>query len=238
MEHRKRFKAGIERLENRELMAGDLNFDPQTGALSIIGTRAGDQVGVLVVGPNDMTVSLNASSIHVNPSSVRSIFMNLGAGNDRVNFDHIFRTALNPEIVDIQLGSGVRDEVSLTLSSAIRINVDARASRGSRISIATSVTDRVIVDMGTDSGADTLSILGSDINRLDARMGGGDDVVEILASSIQRANLLLGSGDDRVISKGTDGHIASGTLDGGVGQDTIDPQYKNRGRKFERTWSW
>ncbi len=41
MEHRKRFKAGIERLENRELMAGDLNFDPQTGALSIIGTRAG-----------------------------------------------------------------------------------------------------------------------------------------------------------------------------------------------------
>jgi len=231
---------GFETLENRELMAADIRFDAQSGTLSITGTSAADTVQLNAYTTNTMDIWVNRSYMRLNPNAVRAITMDLGAGNDRVEINGIMKNQLNPNTVDIKLGTGVNESVWIELGSAKRINIDAIASRATNVGINASVTDRIFVDMGSDSdtGADKLRLYSSDINRLEARMGGGNDVIEVLFSTIQTANVSMGAGNDKVVTSGGDGHIGSGTIDGGTGTDTIDPLFKNRGRRFERVWSW
>lgn len=230
----------MESLENRELMAADASFDSRSGTLAITGSSAGDSVQLNVVTPNRLDVWVNNRYMQLNPSSVRTIRMDLGAGTDRVEVNGITKDYLNVQTIDIKLGSGVNEQVWLALGSAGRITIDATASRGANVGINTVVTDRFFVDMGSDSdtGADKVTLLASDVNRFEARMGGGNDLIEILGSSIENAKVNMGAGNDKFITSGADGHIASGTIDGGAGNDTIDPLFRNRGRRFERVSAW
>lgn len=233
-------RLGMESFESRQLMAADTSFDSRSGTLAITGSSAGDTVQINVLTPSQLDVWVNNRYTRLNPSAVRAIRMDLGAGTDRVEVNGITKDYLNVRTIDIKLGSGVNEQVWLALGSAERINVDATASRGANVGINTVVTDRFFVDMGADSdtGADTVRLLASDVNRFEARMGGGSDLVEVLGSTIENVKVNMGAGNDKFITSGADGYIGSGTIDGGAGTDTIDPLFKNRGRRFERVWSW
>lgn len=230
----------IENLETRALMAADASFDSRTGALKITGSNAADNVQVNVITPNQVDVWVNQRLLRLKPNAIRSIQVDLAAGNDYFEINGVAKNSLNVRSIDVKLGSGVNEKVALNLGSVGRVNVDAVASRATSVSLNTVVTDRLFVDMGSDSevSADTIHLIAADINRFDARMGGGDDRVEVLSSSVRTANVTMGAGNDKFITSGATGHIDSGTIDGGSGQDTIDPLFKNRARRFERVWAW
>jgi hypothetical protein len=236
MRNYKSRKATLETLENRSLMAADIALNPATGALTILGTAGNDQIEIQVFNDTQATARVGSNAyLQFDPGAVRSIRIDAKAGSDSVYIGGYGMNALNPDRVDIALGTGNRENVTTGRFGSVGImNIDAKASRTTSVYLKDTNVDQLFVDMGSDDAADSLNLELCDINRMQVNMGGGNDTLGLHATTVQRIRADMGSGSDRVVAS-NDAFIASGVVDGGSGTDTIDPTFKKLGKKFERT---
>ena len=227
-------KATVETLEGRSLMAADISFNASNGALALVGTAASDTIQIQVI--NDSQASVRVGSVYrtIDPRMVKSILIDAKAGSDSVLIGGYGMNALNPERIDILMGTGNRETINTEqFGSAGVLNIDAKASRTTSVRLWNNSYDQVFVDMGNDTASDSLSLEGCDINKMQVNMGGGVDTLKLNAASVQFAKVDMGSGNDRVYAY-NDSFIASGTIDGSSGTDTLDPTLRKLSRRFER----
>ena len=230
----------FEALENRELMAVDVNFNSFTGALNIQGT-AGDEHIILVsngFNKTEVVLNWNRVSARVNgvlqdsipTDGIKSINANLRGGRDEFHAWGWDANALNPDSVDLALGSGVSQNVSIDMGVIKNLRINAIGATATFVTLSnTSVTDRVFVDMGRDGNVsnDRLVLSGNDIGTLEARMGGGNDTLVMGRTAIRNADVSMGAGNDRVEDSG-DNNIRAGVFDGGSGSEDYMPDSLRR----------
>jgi hypothetical protein len=227
-------KAKFETLEGRSMMAADISFNANNGALALVGTAGGDTIRIQVFNDSQASVRVGSLQRTIDPRMVKSIFIDAKAGSDSVLIGGYGMNALNPERIDILMGTGTREVINTEKFGSVGVlNIDARASLTTSIRLWQNSYDQVFVDMGNDSASDTLSLEGCDVNRLQVNMGGGADTMTLNAAGVQSAKVNMGSGNDRIFAY-NDSFIASGTIDGGADTDTIDPTLRRLSRRFER----
>ena len=216
------------------MMAADISFNANNGALALVGTAGGDTIRIQVFNDSQASVRVGSLQRTIDPRMVKSIFIDAKAGSDSVLIGGYGMNALNPERIDILMGTGTREVINTEKFGSVGVlNIDARASLTTSIRLWQNSYDQVFVDMGNDSASDTLSLEGCDVNRLQVNMGGGADTMTLNAAGVQSAKVNMGSGNDRIFAY-NDSFIASGTIDGGADTDTIDPTLRRLSRRFER----
>lgn len=203
----------VENLENRELMAADVvTATLSNGNLQINGTNNSEYVRVNQLGQN-ITVSVGfARSFAAFPASaVRSLQMNMNAGNDKVEVNLQQRT-LDSIFVDMGLGSNER--VDLDFGNVNSLTVNSVGSLGTSAFLRGTVNGRASIDFGSDPANDSLNINRSYIRNLNVNMGGGNDYCQLNGTRVDQAMINLGSGDD-TFSNAWGSEVTSGTIDGG-----------------------
>ena len=255
----KRFQ--FEQLEPRQMMAGDVTAVLQNGNLYL--TEAKGQIG----RDNGILVSeLTNGKIHIQGTSVTgaaskinghaaqdflvtgSLFVNFGAGNDRVEFSAI-GPVISLQSIDLNLGpptvkAGVSDNDSVSLANfktAAGLSISTGAGNDT-----VTVTGGVIGNYAssdqlwirTGAGADYVSIQSTQIHgslfiqTYDALTENDADTVYCDKGVVVagNANILLGGGNDVVyfgVATGTQGYehsievTGSLTLDTGAGDDSV-----------------
>ncbi|MEZ6058363.1 MAG: hypothetical protein R3C01_16810 [Planctomycetaceae bacterium] len=190
----------FERLEQRQLLAGNVTAVMKGSTLVITGDAADN--GVFVEGQTDGTwtvesdaifggdtTTINGSSIFQTPEGVKKIVVNMGDGNDRL---YVLAVTFD--------GPGGTDLDSLTIKMG-----DGNDSIG-QLGILTGLLDihakKVSVDLGNgdDSCQIATDVFGLDdtvIGTLNVKGGNGDDKVSISGCEIQKSlSVNLGAGDD------------------------------------------
>lgn len=206
------FKLGLETLENRRLMAADIDYQSSTKTLFVKGDNFVDTVQVRFNG-NDVKVDLystrsNGSTYHEDRTKriadVARILVQGLAGNDTLN------------IIQGTLNSGVTlnntaiefagDQGNDAMDNQTAVRTTAYGGDGNDVFRGGASTDRLFGDAGNDT--------------LEGR--GGDD---LLRGGINNDTLFGGDGQDQVYGEDGDdwmsGQAGGDYLYGGLGNDTI-----------------
>lgn len=242
-------KLSAEALENRRLLAGDVDVFVRRGDLVVVGDRADNSVelrvessgNVVAVGRDGTTVNGSEAPVVVLEGSVVSddLRVQLGRGNDSILIDGV-------EITDDFYVAGAQgDDAVGLLRTTVGDDVYIRDTRGElSVSIDLSTidddlriigsreSDTIVVDesrvgddtwLWTSSGDDTI-VVNSSVHQDDVFVstGRGDDNVVIVDTEIgDDVRALLGSGDDNLVIE--DSSLGDRVLAlGGAGSDALD----------------
>ncbi|WP_182911815.1 autotransporter outer membrane beta-barrel domain-containing protein [Sphingomonas cavernae] len=169
----------------------------------------GRLVGDLTLGSGADTLLFAASSvlegIAHGGEGVDTLLVDL-TGNGAINFDLFkgFETLKQKGSGTLSI-SGTADLATLTIA-----NSSVTIASGTRFA-----TSGMTALTGSD-GDENLNVEGTIAGNVD--MGGGKDVVTLAMGGKVEGNVNLGAGDDRLVLAGG---TATGTIDGGLGTDTI-----------------
>lgn len=240
---------GVESLERRMVLAGNVTAQLMGATLMLAGDPLGNAVVVASVAGgklavvSDGTTTINGSpNPFVTPRPVRSIVANLGAGNDGISFsnsaqgvaDQLAELGIDPPPFDVKdLQSGI-DKVAagaerFVLPGSLTVTT---ASGTDLVSIIGSVGGSVAVNLGSaptgpESG-NALAIGGllpayaSRIGGALTVVGGGQsDFVELAGMTVAGGvTASLGGGTNDLVL--TESSIGSLAYTGGSGEDFID----------------
>jgi FKBP-type peptidyl-prolyl cis-trans isomerase FkpA len=193
-----------QRLESRQLLAGNVTVSLQGDVLQINGDAASNEIRVTGIANGRAQVIAGAgttinggTAIFVSSAQVRNVAMQMGAGNDSVTVENL---PING-YVDLDLGVG-GDTANLRNLNVRALNVNGRA--GNDVIQFHHVFSRDYIMIQTHEGDDTLSITSMATNRgvlIDT--GEGADLIAISHLGA-RANLVVntGGGNDRVFLTG------------------------------------
>lgn len=211
----------MESLEKRELMAADVRIENRV--LLIKGTDASEKV-LVDISQGNTRVYINNKTMLVRPTSeYSSVDAKMYGGKDDVTI----RLNTHPHLrkVDVDMGSGVSENLRIQVGRADEVNVNAGASINTDVTLQSlhgANVDKVFVNFGDDNGKDSLIIHNWNIGSLESNMGGGNDYFKVSSTSIGLAAVNLGSGDDNFELWTKNSTIRNGFVDGGVGSDLFE----------------
>ena len=197
--------------------------------LNIKGTSGSDNVTVRYDSRLGTTVSVHGREIAKIPNTYTSINADMLRGTDRF---FLQAYALNNlESIFVKTGGGVLDVVELNIGSTRNLNIDAKESVGTTVSLNVNVLDEAIVDFGNDNGRDQFytGVSGgtASFDKLTVKMGAGSDTVVLNRTSIRSLQADMGSDNDTFkADRNTD--VISGTVDGGSGRGDTFTKYGSR----------
>lgn len=166
---RKKWRSsGVEALERRDLLAGDVSFYTSRGDLFIIGDRADNQVELVREGNETIIRGLSGTTLNGEAEfTVRhlsdDIRVNLGHGNDSIR------------IVDV----------------AVPDDLYVDSNRGDDVVVLKNTTTDTLIVEGR-SGDDAVSLNGVHARRIHVEATGGDDAVSLVDTSADRDITLTG----------------------------------------------
>jgi VCBS repeat-containing protein len=207
---RRRF-LGLESLERREVLAGNVSAVIQGGDLFVNGDSLGNDITITRSGPSSVTITGNGTTVNGQTSLTlgnfqRNITVDLGIGNDVVNFkrtaDDLFRIFGGLEVNT----SGGNDRVNFTDTEV----------QGLLFVDTGSGNDQVNATPGTSGWGLRVLKVGSIL------AGSGDDVVSLDRARFERASsILLEDGNDNLFLRNSE-FIRSTLIDGGNGFDLLN----------------
>lgn len=211
-----------QRLENRELLAGNVTVSLQGDLLQITGDGGSNEIQVFGIANGRAQVfglagtAINGQGSFVANAPVRNVSLQMGGGDDSVLVENLVMTGY----IDADLGAG-NDSLNLRHNNVRAVAVNGRAGddlvqihsvyskdyvllqthEGDDTISMTSMATRRGVLIETGEGSDTLAIdhLGAGANVV-ANMGGGNDRVVVTGSyTVNSSQFSLGSGNDAFI---------------------------------------
>ncbi len=242
-----RAKLGLENLERRELMAGNVTVELKNGDLVVTGDNSSNSVEIYqtsldhykVIGKTEggSATKINGKvggSFTFTLNDARytdDILINMNGGNDVVNIHGSSAEWYDIDAHDeiyITLGSG-NDQVYLDNIETTRdLNIDAGSGRdGIMVTNAIISDDLIVTKVGaTTSGAikDSASMVFKNVKVVDDFTITSEksiDTVNIISSAANDLFISLGTGDDALNlykSKARNSH----SLDGGAGTDKLN----------------
>jgi len=204
-------RLGVESLEKRQVMAGNVVVFHFNDALQIIGGDSSNQIfvietqpGVVQVSPLDnTTINGRSGMFHLfnNPSD--NLTINLAGGNDVLWLGKSSGPTSSVRNVNVQMGAGsdyvqVRNTVAHGYDFSSFNLGEEHQNDADTISI-----DRVnfrAMGIGTGAGADRVYSTNSTITKAIIQTGGGHDVVDLRNTAFADLAVSLGEGDDRYVS--------------------------------------
>lgn len=208
----------MESLENRELMAADIEASLSLdGTLTVKGTERPDFVRII---QNQNTITVYNGHNSQNPLLSRPanefarMDIRLLGGNDRLEVN----VAKNLDSVFAEMGRGRGEHAKLEFGQVRRLEIDASQSINMGVNLRGQITDQAIINFG--SGDDDLNInSNSSVRSLTVNAGAGRDHVVLHSTRVSNARIDLGAGDDK-FSNLWNSEVSSGTINGGSGTNT------------------
>jgi VCBS repeat-containing protein len=203
---RRRF-LGMEALESRSMLTGNVNAFLSGGTLHINGDSDANEIIVEQSAANSFTISSRDGSTTINGQSsavtidqvTRDLMMALNGGDDVVEMSGTSDSVITvPGNLWVNTGSG-DDQVILNAVHAKQLHVDLGAGADTATVGDTSgitITQQAII-MGRD-GADHINVANSQFhNYLTVDAGSGNDDITIQGSTVRKTSLVkAGSGSD------------------------------------------
>jgi len=201
-------RLGVERLENRELMAGNVFATVSNNTLYITGdsnansVEVGSLSGVVFVSGTDNTLINGRTQIPIG-NFRGNIEVKLGGGNDRFQLsgveDRVFRK------VDVNMGSGDWESVNLAFAHfSGSVNINSLGRLGNSVTVGNgSVAGDLKIETGL--GNDWVALSSTVGGNLTLNTNGGHDQVNVGPTvgggDIQRlrigGRLMVDTGDGR-----------------------------------------
>lgn len=220
-------RLGVESLENRDLMAGNVTASIIQGSLQITGDSNSNVITVVQSGPGKFTVTgtgttVNGSTTAKTFTVSKDINIDTNAGNDRVTMGTTTANMRLPQNTRVRMGSGA----DLLLVQRV-IGKDSNIVMGGNTEndidkvTAKSCTFSGNVVIGLGNGNDEVNIINSSaLTGLRVDGAGGNDKTNVSNGTVGNLTLNCGAGDDTGFFAG---HLkATGLIfaDGGPGTDT------------------
>ncbi len=235
VKNRQRRKMGMERLENRSLMAGNISVQLTGNTLSLQGDggdntvaitrgRYGDSNLLFVDGKGTSLNGVSNARLSFSVDSVQNIKASLGDGIDDLDL----YGDLNLASVDVIMGKGVQDFVHIAAPSRIdSISVLARDTNYARVSIEGNVGN---LNVETGARRDEVFLKGS-INNATVKTGAGNDDLNLKDAQITSLRAEMGRGRDTVTF--VNSSVDTGLINGGPGSDKTVKGLRRVSRNFE-----
>lgn len=196
---------GIETLENRQMMAGDVSVNVTGGGdLVIAGDNASNELEVRSTGfagqyeiQGEAGTTINGQSSITVQGVVDDIRINLRGGDNRIKLQGT-PSANNFNVDDVRFSSrNGEDSISLDM---VNLSGQFRANMGGGIdAVGMRVVEASSINVRTGSGNDVVGMMDTDISgRADVNMGTGDDLLFSLRNEYQDARFRMGGGSDFV----------------------------------------
>jgi hypothetical protein len=222
---------GVESLETRDLMAGNVMVRVVQGSLQITGDTQSNVFTVTPVSAGKVTITgigttINSGTTAKTFTFTKDLNVDTGAGNDRVTIGAVGKTMNLPQSSRVRMGGGAD---SLLVQGLVGIN--------STILMADKVETPDVVDIdkvtakacrfsGTVSialgnGDDQVNFVGCTARTgLSVDSGAGNDTTNVTNGLVGNLTLKCGDGDDTGFFSGK--LKATGIIfaDGGAGTDT------------------
>jgi hypothetical protein len=179
-------------LESRALMSATVGVSNKT--LTITGTAGNDSVTVNSYGSYTRVLT-SGNTMYFPSSQIRSVVVNLGAGNDSFSLRHGNKQF---DRVSINMGTGSSEALHVETNLVKTLIVDGRSTTTRAVVYGTAVTTL----QGTFGvGADRLQMVnGTVVDRIDVDLGRGNDYVSLTGySGVRSGQINLGDGDDSVV---------------------------------------
>jgi hypothetical protein len=224
----RRIGQGLQQLESRQLMAGDVAVAMISGDLIITGDDLDNRVDITTVngqfrvsGTNwngATTINGNSAAFLVNVASVDDIRVDTKLGNDRLFLNGVHLTATTHGEMDIKT-SGGNDLVGVYNSSARDVKLDVGDGNDIAVSSYSNFHNDFFAQLG--SGDDTLSLMELNIgDDLDIRGGSGKDSVAVqYVDCVDDLSARLGDGNDILYING--GRFDDTSIYGDLGDDRV-----------------
>ncbi len=218
-------RLGIEALEGRSLMAGDVFAAVEGSLLLVEGDNLDNQVTIAQTAAGDVVVSgQNGTTINGLPSvrfvrpALNAAEVRMGSGNDTLVLRGVQLT--NDLFVDLGAGND-----RLTTVAAAPVTVGANASiygeSGNDTVVLNSLTVREDLFIDGGIGRDVVNITDAAVvEDIGIFTGAGDDVVRMTNTSSNKVTVSLDEGSDRLEAN----NVAAATdiiFEGGAGVDTL-----------------
>jgi len=220
-------RLGVESLETRDLMAGNVLAHVVQGSLAITGDEQANIFTVVQSGPGKFTVTGTGTTINglTTPQDFtvsKDINIDTFAGNDRVTMGSTTAITRLPQNTRVRMGSGadlllvqgvIGKDSTIIMGGNTENDVDKVTAKSSQFS------GNVIIQLG--NGNDEVNIVNCKaITGLRVDGAGGDDVTNVTNGTVGNLTLNCGAGNDTGFFKGK--LKATGIIfaDGGPGTDT------------------
>jgi hypothetical protein len=238
---RKASNLGVESLEGREMMAGNVWAAVNGGNLSITGDEASNGVEITQVGPTSFRVSgtPNAGATAVNgwfqprtfTNVTGAIQVNLNGGNDvlRIGGTSEFTRNILPDDLNITTGTG-NDVVNVQWLSNRDFNDRTRIDTGSGNDVVNlfKVVNRDFMNISTGSGSDSVVVSHVTVRTdLNIDTGSENDAMVVQNAVMNRLFARLGTGNDRATVQ-NNWFSTDAMVDGGDGLDSMSEFNNNR----------
>lgn len=224
-------RLGIESLETRDLMAGNVTVKVTNGNFVLTGDAAANVVTItqpkaghlLVQGTNGTTVNGKAS---VDLAFSGNATFNLGGGADRLTIGNAEAMVSFSHGLTINGGTGI-DKVALqhVLGSSLTANLGAADDSAADSLVVRQCNFNLNATVTTGGGSDQVTILNSRVNGTTLiDTGAAADAVTLSNSEFMNDfRLYLRAGDDHLLMGGNLKFPGSGQLHGGPGtHDVLD----------------
>lgn len=173
---------GLERLQDRDLLAGNVSAFMDRGTLIVTGDIGDNELRITQVAPNwvQLTSMSSPTTINNNQSTAtfkvtKGMIFNMGGGNDVLQFDGITMKQKNDLVVDMGVGD---DNLQFNNMNVLRI--------------------RSILGEGHDSATVTNSKVQRSLNIFGA---GGDDQITLANSKFGEKSVMDGNGGANFINQ-------------------------------------
>lgn len=173
---------GLERLQNRDLLAGNVSAFVDRGTLIVTGDIGDNELRITQVAPNwvQLTTMSSPTTINNNLSTAtfkvtKGMIFNMGGGNDVLQFDGITMKQKNDLVVDMGVGD---DNLQFNAMNVLRI--------------------RSILGEGHDSATVTNSKVERSLNIFGA---GGDDQITLANSKFGEKSVMDGNAGANFINQ-------------------------------------
>lgn len=207
---------GLERLEERKMLAGDISIDIDDGDVTIRGENRVDQDIFLTADENGVTAFSGSSTINGSNSHVlflgdiNNLKIDMRSGQSEI----ILRSGLGSEGAAIEVSGDLeidtRSDNDLVYMYEVNVagEVDINTRGGDDVIVFESVTFVADVDMRAGGGNDVFAAYGFSNNfgssasdEFDVRMGGGNDgVLMTRVTAEAEVDVRTGGGEDRIAS--------------------------------------
>jgi hypothetical protein len=221
-------RLGMESLETRDLMAGNVTASVVNNNLVIRGDSQPNIVKISQVAANTFVIAGTGTTINgqasVSLTATGDMAINLGAGNDRLTMGATGEVIQLPGKLNINLSAGAdRLAILRTRGTDAGISLGITGEEDADFLSLTRVMFTGTINARMGGGDDELRLSSAQVSTyFRADLGTGSDDVSLTNITTGKLAVLLGTGNDRLNFAGLNTFNDRVVLDGGEGTDRAE----------------